>query len=193
MRLSDRKKDIEGHINGNDQSELKNIFYFNFNVLCHYAESIIKDKSYAEDIVIECFEKFWEDRDRINIKENIRSYLFRSVHNRSVDYLRQRKRYYEIEIEKAAELTTLKESSAYFDATDPLEIKELEKKIEDAIDELPDACKTIFLLNRKQGLKYKEIADQLDLSVNTVEVQMGRALKKLKLSLSEYLFVMFIL
>ena len=124
-----------------------------------------------------------------------KSYILNSIYcisNSNIDNnKRDEKRYYEIEIEKAVELTSLKSSSAYFDVTDPMEIKELEQKIEEAIDELPKACRTIFLLNRKQGLKYKEIADKLNLSVNTVEVQMGRALKKLKVSLSEYLFVLF--
>ncbi len=175
------------------QIGLKNIFYANFDVLCHYAESIIKDRNYAEDVVIESFERFWEDRGKIKIKENARSYLFRSVRNRCIDHLRQKKRYFEIEIEKASELSSLKLSPAYFDSSDPLEIKELEQKIEDAIGRLPESCRDIFLMNRRQGLKYKEIADKLGLSINTVEVQMGRALKKLRVSLSEYLFVLFTL
>ncbi len=193
MSLSNRKIGFEDYTTGNELTKLKEIFYFYFDSLCHYSESIIKDRFYAEDVVIECFERFWEDKEEINVKENIRNYLFRSVRNRSIDHLRRKKRYLEIEIEKAVELTSLKVSAAYFDATDPVELKELEQKIEDAINRLPEACKTIFLLNRKHGLKYKEVAEQLNLSVNTVEVQMGRALKKLKVSLSEYLFVLLIL
>ncbi|QGY42794.1 RNA polymerase sigma-70 factor [Maribellus comscasis] len=193
MSLSERKIGFEDHPAGNDLNKLKEIFYFYFDSACLYAESIIKDKNYAEDLVIECFERLWEEREKIFVRESVRNYLFRSVRNKCIDHLRQKKRYFEIEIEKAFELNSLKASSAYFDTTDPLELKELEQMIEDAIDQLPDACKTIFLLNRKHGLKYKEIAEQLNLSVNTVEVQMGRALKKLKMSLSEYLFVLFCL
>ncbi|MEZ5103997.1 MAG: RNA polymerase sigma-70 factor [Draconibacterium sp.] len=193
MRLSESIIHNEGHSDLSDPINLKDLFYFYFDTLCLYSDSIIKDKNYAEDIVIECFERLWEDKDKITIQGNIRNYLFRAVRNKSIDYLRKKKRFLEIEIEKATELETLKASSAFFETTNPLELKELEQKIESAIEGLPDSCKAIFVLNRKEGLKYKEIAEKLNLSVNTVEVQMGRALKKLKVSLSGQMYILFLL
>lgn len=176
-----------------EQTGFQNIYNTNFEMLCHYADSILKDRFIAEDIVADCFVKFWEDRKTIQINSNVKSYLLRSVKNKCIDHLRKHLRNNELQIEDGLDFLDLKSTVSFFKENDPLEIKELELKIKKAIDDLPDACRNIFILNRFNGMKYKEIAKELDISVNTVEVQMGRALQKLRLSLNEYLYILLVL
>lgn len=176
-----------------EQTGFKDFFNENFNSLCHYAESIMKDRFIAEDIVEDCFVKFWEDRKTIRIKSNIKSYLYGTVKNKCIDQLRKQARNNELKIENSIDLVHLKSSTAYLNETNSLEIAELETKINKAIDDLPEACRNIFIMNRFDGMKYKEIAAELGISVNTVEVQMGRALHKLRLSLEEYLYILLVL
>ena len=175
-----------------EQTSFKDAFNANFDKLCLYAESIMKDCFVAEDIVVDCFVKFWEDRETIHVKSNVKNYLYCTVKNKCIDQLRKQARIHELKIEESIDISSLKSTAPLFYEPKPLETEELELKIKKAIDNLPEACRTIFVLNRFEGMKYKEIAKELNISVNTVEVQMGRALQKLRISLGEYLYVLLV-
>lgn len=179
--------------NEGDHTGFKDFFNENFNSLCHYADSIVKDRFIAEDVVEDCFVKFWEDQKTIRINSNKKSYLYQAVKNKCIDQLRKQARYNELKIEDSIDLVHLKSSALYLNEPNALEIAELELKIKKAIDNLPEACRNIFIMNRFDGMKYKEIAAELGISVNTVEVQMGRALQKLRFSLEEYLYILLVL
>jgi RNA polymerase sigma-70 factor (ECF subfamily) len=159
------------------------VFKSHFKSLHAYACTIMRDSMPAEEIVQNIFLKLWEKKEEITIKENISVYLYRAVHNESLNYLRHRKvrsayqsyamrQHKQTEQEKPAEKVVM---------------KELEKKLEVALQELPEQCRTIFQLSRFEDLKYREIADKLGLSVKTIENQMGKALKLLRLKLVDFL------
>jgi len=159
------------------------VFKSHFKSLHSYACTIMRDPMPAEEIVQNIFLKLWEKKEEITIKENISVYLYRAVHNESLNYLRHRKvrsayqsyamrQHKQTEQEKPAEKVVM---------------KELEKKLEVALQELPEQCRTIFQLSRFEDLKYREIADRLGLSVKTIENQMGKALKLLRLKLVDFL------
>lgn len=159
------------------------VFKSHFKSLHAYACTIMRDPMPAEEIVQNIFLKLWEKKEDITIKENISVYLYRAVHNESLNYLRHRKvrsayqsyamrQHKQTEQEKPAEKVVM---------------KELEKKLEIALQELPEQCRTIFQLSRFEDLKYREIADKLGLSVKTIENQMGKALKLLRLKLVDFL------
>ena len=159
------------------------VFKSHFKSLHAYACTIMRDPMPAEEIVQNIFLKLWEKKEEITIKENISVYLYRAVHNESLNYLRHRKvrsayqsyamrQHKQTEQEKPAEKVVM---------------KELEKKLEIALQELPEQCRTIFQLSRFEDLKYREIADRLGLSVKTIENQMGKALKLLRLKLVDFL------
>ncbi|HTI90802.1 MAG TPA: RNA polymerase sigma-70 factor [Puia sp.] len=159
------------------------VFKSHFKGLHSYACTIMRDPMPAEEIVQNIFLKLWEKKEEITIKENISVYLYRAVHNESLNYLRHRKvrsayqsyamrQHKQTEQEKPAEKVVM---------------KELEKKLEGALQELPEQCRTIFQMSRFEDLKYREIADRLGLSVKTIENQMGKALKLLRLKLVDFL------
>jgi len=159
------------------------VFKSHFKGLHSYACTIMRDPMPAEEIVQNIFLKLWEKKEEITIKENISVYLYRAVHNESLNYLRHRKvrsayqsyamrQHKQTEQEKPAEKVVM---------------KELEKKLEGALQELPEQCQTIFQMSRFEDLKYREIADRLGLSVKTIENQMGKALKLLRLKLVDFL------
>lgn len=148
--------------------------------LCLFAHNYLKDKDNCEEVVQSFFLKLWEKRSAIDINTSVKSYLFSSVRNACLNHIKHQKI---IQIHQTEMLNTSSEadfSPEYF-----MEIG-LAEKIEAYINELPPKRKEIFMLSREQGLKYREIADQLGISVKTVEAQMGQALKDLREKLRDY-------
>ncbi|MET6995914.1 RNA polymerase sigma-70 factor [Chitinophaga defluvii] len=155
-----------------------------FKSLHAYACTILRDEVAAEEMVQNVFCKIWEKREQINVHTSLKSYLYRSVHNESMDYLKRQKA-------KAAHQTyTMHHSKHETDTNNTarkLLLGELEKKLHHALNELPQQCRTIFQMSRFEELKYQEIANQLGISVKTVENQMGKALKLMRLKLINFL------
>jgi RNA polymerase sigma-70 factor (ECF subfamily) len=108
----------------------------------------------------------------------VKSYLYQSVKNRCIDYLRKEK--------STSEISEIVENINQTPFRDLVEEAELNDRINASINQLPEKCREIFLLCRFEGLKYAEIAKKLNISVKTVEMQMGIALKKLRENLSDY-------
>jgi RNA polymerase sigma-70 factor (family 1) len=156
--------------------------------LCRYATSFLKDPDDAEEIVQAAFIRFWEKRETISIDTSVKSYLYRAVRNSCLNELKHgqiKQRYIAGEVVMGEKVS---------DAADHLAIHvELEEKIKAAIQALPEQCRLIFTMSRFEELKYQEIADQLNLSVKTVENQMGKALKIMRAQLKEYLPLLAIL
>jgi RNA polymerase sigma-70 factor (ECF subfamily) len=153
-----------------------------YEPLCKYSCSILKDTSESEDIVQEVFMKLWDGRLEININTSVKSYLYRAVHNTSLNRVKQltaRDTYKEqIRIEEETDLN---------DGYRGLVESELNRSIKQAIAALPPKCRDIFEMSRFQMLSYKDIALRLDISPNTVENQIAKALKLLRKSLREFI------
>lgn len=164
------------------------LFKTYYQPLCRYANSYMKDPDGAEEIVQAAFIGFWEKRKTISIETSLKSYLYRAIRNACLNELKHeqvKQKYFANE--------SIKEE-AKSEPADHLAIHvELEDKIRAAIQTLPEQCRLIFTMSRFEELKYQEIADQLNLSVKTVENQMGKALKIMRAQLKEYLPLLAIL
>ena len=162
----------------------KKVFTTYYSLLYHYAFTIIPEEAIAEEIVQNVFFKLWLKKDKLEILHSVKAYLYKSIHNECMDQLKKR-RYRGLFISHM--VNNNKNLVSGEDAGRKVEMNELEKELRKALNDLPNDCRTIFQLSRFEGLKYRQIADQLGLSIKTVEAQMGKALKRLRVSLAEFL------
>jgi len=162
-----------------------------YNSLCHFAQRFVLDLDAAREIVQGVFVSIWEKRTSLPVEISLKTYLYTSVRNRCLDYLKHLKVEYEYEKMRIREITESgnESTNAIDHPLDGLITKELEIAIKDAIESLPEKCREIFQLSKFKGLKYREIAEELNISVKTVETQMSRAIRSLKNKLSNYLKV----
>ncbi|WP_236976014.1 RNA polymerase sigma-70 factor [Membranihabitans maritimus] len=164
------------------EDEFENLFKENFQSLHSYAFTIIQDQFSAEEVVQTVFLKLWEKRENINFHTSIKAYLYKSVYNYSLNFIRDRKTRKQHSMESMRNTPSHTKEDENHETT-----SELMQKIQESLKELPEKCRTVFYLSRFENLKYREIAEKLDISIKTVEVHMGKALKHLRLSLAEYL------
>lgn len=176
-------------IRRDDRRAFERIFRELYRPLTAYAFRFVRELPVAENIVQDVFLKLWQGRKELTINSSLTHYLFRSVRNHSINQLNKtkvRSEYIRVQIEKE---TVNEDYNAFFPEIGLL------NKIEAAIGALPEKRQEIFRLAREEGLKYREIAERLDLSVKTVEAQMTLALKQLREALKEYhhllLFLLF--
>ena len=147
--------------------------------MCAYAYGFIADYGWSEDIVQEVFFKLWIDRTRITIQTSVKAYLYQMVRHAALNHLKHD------HVKRAHEKTAKDTGTFYGESLEEQFIgKELNAKIQSAINALPAERRKIFLLSRMDGLKYKEIAEKLGISVKTVENQMGKALAGLRKELA---------
>lgn len=149
----------------------EDLFKSYYKELCFFARQFINDLDKCQDIVQEVFLNIWEKENLPDNKQQIRNYLYTSVRNRSLNYIRDNKK-----LVNTSEFPY----NIWAEHTNKTEYKELEKMINQAISELPPKCREIFELQRFHGLKYNQIAQTLGISVKTVEAQMTKALKVLR-------------
>jgi RNA polymerase sigma-70 factor (ECF subfamily) len=159
----------------------ENVFRSHYQKLHLYACTIVKDAATAEEIVQNVFYKLWEKRNKLQVQKSLAAYLYRSVHNESLNFLKHEK------VRAAHNKYVRSVNSEEGNSTDPMHLRELQQNIDLALNNLPQQCRTIFQLSRFENLKYNEIAAQLNISVKTVENQMGKALRLLRLKLIDYL------
>ena len=182
MEWSDRLSPVL--VNAGNEELFEQVFKSHFKSLHAYAYTILRDASTAEEMVQEVFYNLWEKKDQIGIHTSLKAYLYRAVHNESMNHIRHQK------VKAVYQRYTMQREKEYDEGTDPLQQMtgtELEKKFREALNALPEQCRTIFQLSRFESLKYQEIALQLNISVKTVENQMGKALKRLRIKLVDYL------
>jgi len=144
--------------------------------LYRFAYGILKVQSDAEEIVHEVFIKVWENRNKIDEYLSLESYLFTITYNTSISLFRKKLR----EASFVNHLKSIQEPLQQNSVSDELEFSELKEKAEGVIDQLPERQKQIYILSREDGLSYREIADKLSISVNTVENHMVKALRFLR-------------
>lgn len=163
------------------------VFKEHFKNLHAYACSILKDEDEAEEMVQNVFYKLWEKKEKISELQSVPAYLYRSVYNECMNYVKHEK------VKMTYEAHAVHHGSIAGQAADTATAKELEHRIATALADLPEQCRTIFQLSRFEELKYREIADKMGLSVKTVENQMGKALKILRTKLADYISVVWLL
>ncbi|NCD69583.1 RNA polymerase sigma-70 factor [Mucilaginibacter sp. R11] len=166
---------------GNEQA-FEKVFKQYFKGLHAYAYTFMKDDDQAEEIVQNVFCRIWEKRSQLKTDGSLKGYLYRAVHNESLNYLKHQKTRdaFQVHYNQSGEALAGHASEKVLTA-------ELGQHIQKALDELPQQCRTIFQMSRFEHLKYQQIADQLNLSIKTVENQMGKALKILRVKLAEFL------
>ncbi len=178
MQMQD--KEIFQRIKEGDKGAFNYAFEMYYPRLCFFADKMLHDLDLSRSVVQQVFVDFWIKRENLNVLYSLKSYLFHSVRNGCLDMLKHRR----VEARFLASLTHPEEQAVM---NDLIEEAELNARINAAIQELPRRCREIFVLCRFEELKYTEIADRLGISVKTVEMQVGIALKKLrdKLSVSQ--------
>lgn len=165
-------------------------FKTHFKGLHAYACTILKDEIMAEEMVQNVFCKLWEKSGDIKIKQTVSGYLYRAVYHESINYLRHQKVKATHQAHTQYQMSNNRDTG---NTSGKVTMRELEEKLDKALRALPEKCRTVFQLSRFEELKYQEIADKLDISVKTVENQMGKALKLLRLNLVDFLPLLFIL
>ncbi len=165
-----------------DEAAFEQVFKTYFKSLHAYALSLLKEETTAEEMVQNVFFKLWERAEQLSVSGPVAAYLYRAVHNECMNYLKHQK-----VKETHRQFMVWHTKSNTDSASKKLAGKELEERLRQAINELPEQCRLIFQLSRFEELRYREIADHLDLSVKTVENQMGKALKLLREKLSPFL------
>jgi RNA polymerase sigma-70 factor (ECF subfamily) len=156
--------------------------------LVRFSQTYVLSLQDAENIVQDVFLHLWEHWDNIDSLINVNAFLFMSVKNRCIDYLRkqtQLKRKEQPLFELQEKELQLNLYSLQVLDENNLTNEEIEAIISDAINSLPERCREIFILNRIEGLRHKEIATRLNISTNTVEGQMNIALRKLRAILKD--------
>ncbi len=176
--MDDRK--LFGKMQKGDVKSLEVLFDRYYNALANFAFLFLRDEEASKGIISELFINLWEKRETIFIQDNLKSYLYKSVRNAVVSLKRKEKwtkvSFEEIEISRIEAITpeTL------------LLNKEFDEKIERLLLDLPQRAGLVFRLKRIDGLKYREIADILDISEKTVENHIGNAVKRIKTILEEH-------
>ena len=165
-----------------DITAFEMLFRTYYQPLCRYAYSFLQDKEGAEEIVQSTFLMVWEKRDTLAIRTSVKPYLYAMVRNACLNVLKHEK----IKQKHAGEELAVADRS-YDSVSQMVASNELEYKIKAALERLPEQCRMVFKLSRFEELKYAEIAEQLNISVKTVENHMGKALKIMREQLKDYL------
>lgn len=165
-----------------DKVTFESLFRSEFKGLCFFALQYTKDHDTAREITQETFISLWEKRDSIDLSKSVKTYLSTTVRNKCLNWLRDNKKFNK----EILDIEGLLSDRSYVQP-DRLVESEIRDKIERAIEELPEKCREIFVLNRQENLKYQEIAIRLEISVKTVETQMSKALQHMRNRLEEFM------
>ena len=180
MEYQNEIKESEA-IRQGDETVFDTVFRRFYAPLCHYATQFTDgDPDEAEDIVQQTFVKLWERRASVDIAWSVKAYLYKMVHNAALNRIRHQQTKHKYQQFNAQQLDT---QHVHPEDTAP----ELRERLHNALNELPPQCRNIFELSRFEQLKYREIAEQLQISIKTVETQMGKALRLMRLQLADYL------
>lgn len=146
-----------------------------YDSLLGFVTGMVRDAEAAEELVQDVFVNIWTKRDQISISTSLKSYVFRAARNHALNFIKRRKFEWDYQRKLANEMPV-----GHKDTENAIEFSELERKLNKAIEELPDSCREIFRLSRFAEMTYKEIAETLDIPPRTVHYQIGLALKNLR-------------
>jgi RNA polymerase sigma-70 factor (ECF subfamily) len=179
---------VKERIEQDIKTRFEGIFRQHFSPLCYFAQKYIRDTDSCREIVHNVFIAVWDRRHTFDFESPVKSYLHTAVYNRCMNFIRDHKKF----DDNASDMAQVEEQ-CQDTFQNNLEIAELEDAIEQALDALPQKCRQVFELNRYEGKKYGEIAQELNISVKTVEAQMSKALKILREKLVRYIYLLIFL
>ncbi|MBL7826852.1 MAG: RNA polymerase sigma-70 factor [Saprospiraceae bacterium] len=157
-----------------DEQALRSIFDKYYSLLLSDIYRIIPDENTCEDLAQEVFVEFWKKRSSLEIHSSLHAYLRKAAINRALNFIKSNKRLvFEADMEEQSEDINLEQSIRE-------ERDDLEKALHEAIARLPERCRIVFSLSRFENLSHKEIAEQLDISVKTIENQITKAMRMLR-------------
>jgi RNA polymerase sigma-70 factor (ECF subfamily) len=162
-----------------DESAMDVLFRRHYKSICRSVYRILKDNNLAEDIAQEVFLGLWKKRDKLKITTSVQAYLKRTAVNKSLNFIRDQKIKFDDEEKMPVQYNNQSTSQQKLDADD------LQNLINDSIDLLPEKCRLVFTLSRFEEMTYQEIANELNISIKTVENQISKALKFLRKALKQ--------
>ena len=176
-------RQLQEQVGRNDQGAFSTLYRLFFMRLFNFAKSYVHNREVAEELVNDVMVGLWNRRSEISGIQNLETYLFVAARNRSLNHLSQHSPFQ----------VTLEPESGEIEIVhtdDPerlLEWRELYELLAQAVEELPDQCRTVFKLVKEEGFSYKQVAEILDISPRTVETQLYRAMKKLHQTVGSHL------
>ncbi|WP_321285878.1 RNA polymerase sigma-70 factor [uncultured Sunxiuqinia sp.] len=171
-----------------DEAAFELLFRFYYAGLVLYANQIILNRADSEEIVQDFFVRLWEDRLKINITDSLKPYLFTCIKNKAFNYLKSvgiKEKVHQY-IKEQVEEDILYDPDIYIS-------EELQGEIKRAIEKLPERCREVFMKSRFKGDSNDEIANELNISKRTVETQISKALRILRVELKEYVELLVLL
>ena len=173
-------KELLQQIAAGDQAAFRLVYSSYYRRLFQFAFSIVKTRESAEEIVEDVFVRIWQQRDKITAILHLRVYLYTATKNSSLNYLSRQAK---ASITEPFDHIHVGMGESSLTPEQILITAEIQQKIRAAIEALPPRCKMIFKLVREDGLRYKEIAEILNISVNTIDVQMAIAVKRITMAI----------
>ncbi len=171
----------------------KKLFDEYYSLMCSLAFEYVNDYFTARTIAEDVMLTIWEKKENLHITCSLKQYLLKSTRNRSIDYLRQNnnsRNFLNIDDIDAAHTTCFLSEEDLFEQ---IISDELEIKIHDLINKMPEECRNVFVLSRYDGLQNQEIANRLNISINTVKYHIKNALSNLRIELQEYIAFLIII
>ena len=165
-----------------DEKALKELFNAYYGKLLGTSKFYVNDHSAAQEVVSDVFIKLWNNRSNIGKIENIRAYLYIATKRQSLNYIRDNSK-------RNHHCPDDKDINTFVELKSPDKIllsKEFVEVLHTAVQDLPSKCRIVYALVKDDGMKYQEVADTLNISVKTVEMHVGKALKRIKIAFDKY-------
>lgn len=175
------EKDLIVRLKYGDQTAFELLFHFYYPGLVMFSTQFTADRNEAEEIVQDFFVRFWQRHDQISLTDSLKSFFFLSVKNSSLNFLKHKK----VEEKYIRKMTEMADRHLAYDP-DLYVDSELQEKVKQAIDLLPEKCREVFMMSRLRGMRNDDIATELNISKRTVETQISKALKVLRVELKDY-------
>ena len=187
------RKEIVNKILEGDKTSFEYVYRYYYPRLVHFTNQYLNDKETSNNIVQDVFTELWDNKEKLLPDTNLTAWLFTVAKNKSLKVIArittQQRYYHHIQ---SRQLSANYKALTDFDTSDSL-FEELEYLINAALKKLPPTCKKVFEMSRFEDRKNREIAEELKLSIKTVEAHLTKALKALKAELRDYLPLVFIL
>jgi RNA polymerase sigma-70 factor (ECF subfamily) len=176
-----RERDLLERLRASEQDAYEAIFRAHYARLVSLAEHMLHDRAAAEETVQEVMLELWRRRETIQVESTLQAYLYRATRNRALNHIRHER------VVRRAEPLLAPDPVSARRADDRVIEGEMKDALRIALDAMPPRCREVFELSRVHGLKYADIARVLDISVKTVEAQMGKALRIVRDGLAAWL------